>query len=328
VSSAPSDPSFSRLQLAQLRAQSLSRARAFFASRHVLEVETPILSQGISLDVHIDFFETAFFSGGIANGYAGKSGFLQTSPEPHLKRLLCEGFPDLYQISKSFRNGESGKLHNPEFTMVEWYRLGFDLATLEAETLEFCRLVGGDRPKVALEWEDAFQKYLGISPFEMTESDWREHPELKKWGVSEKELPGLVDIWDFMMSHCIEPQFDAQVFTVVRHFPIQQAAQSKPHPEFPHLSLRFEIYSGGMELANGYQELTASGAYRERFLEELKKRSKMGKPQPPIDERLLHALQIGLPECAGVAVGFDRLIQLTLAASRLPDVLLFPWGQH
>lgn len=319
---------FSRLQLAQLRALSLSRARQFFADRNILEVETPILSQGISLDAHIDYFEAPFHPAGTPNLETQVAGYLQTSPEPHLKRLLCEDFPDIYQITKAFRNGESGRFHNPEFTMVEWYRRGFGLSAMRHETLELIQYIAGQRPIVELTWEDAWKNILGISPFEISEANLRKHPSLLKFGVSTKDLPNLVDVWDFVMAHIIEPRFDPNVFTSIQYFPLAQAAQSLPHPEHPHLALRFEVYSGGMELANGYEELISSAQYQERFEIELKKRAALGKPMPPIDERLMSSLRSGLPKCSGIALGFDRLVQLKVGASTLADCLLFPWGRH
>jgi elongation factor P--(R)-beta-lysine ligase len=340
-SALPNSDLAKRLHLARMRAHAFSGVRAFFAKRGVLEVDTPILSQAVSHDCHIDFFEAgAPRVGGIQSSFqqaSGMSGFLQTSPEPHMKRLLCSGFGDIFQISKAFRWGEAGKRHNPEFTMLEWYRRDFTLAEIETETLALCQSLisqcsssGAVVPVQAYTWEEAWQHFLGFSPLGMDEADLRGHPALEAAGIGREEskhlLPERGDIYDFLMAHAVEPRFDPKVLTVVRYFPIAQAAQSLPHPEHPQHALRFEVYGGGFEIANGYQELRDAGEYRQRFMGELSKRQSLGKPIPPLDQALLEALdKEGLPACSGVAVGFDRLLMFALGHPTIAEVILFPW---
>jgi elongation factor P--(R)-beta-lysine ligase len=317
------------LKTARLRADAFSTIRRFFESRKILEVETPLLSRGVSLDLHIDFFLSRFHPQGFAETAASTTHYWQTSPEPHLKRLLCAGFPDIYQITKAFRNGESGLVHNPEFTMIEWYRRDFNMVEMEMETLALCQCLAGPRPQIRLTWEEAFQATLGLNPLTSSHDTLMHHPLIRDQGLSEKDFPEITDLWDFLMAHGVEPRLNPKAFTSIRHFPLAQAAQSKVHPERPELALRFEIFSDGLELGNGYQELQDASEYRRRFKTELAKRRQRQKPQPQLDESLLHDLeQLGLPRCSGVAVGLDRLLMVASEAKSIRDVLLFPWGEH
>ncbi len=294
-----------------------------------MEVETPLLSRGVSLDLHIDFFSCLYFPGGHGQATGASSHYLQTSPEPHLKRLLGHGLPDLFQITKAFRNGEAGRRHNPEFTMVEWYRRDFDLAAMEMETLELCQVVVGSREVQRLTWEEAFVKTLGINPLQAHRETLLELPIIQNQGLNSQHFPKDVDLWDYLMAHGVEPALNPQVLTSIRHYPAAQAAQSQVHAERPDLALRFEVFGHGLELGNGYQELLDAGEYRRRFEGELLKRQKAGKPQPPLDEALLQDLERHpLPPCSGVAVGLDRLLMMATKADSIEDVLLFPWGSH
>lgn len=319
----------------------MAKIRSFFAERGVLEVETPLLSAHVSHDCHIDFFSAGpdpetNLDPSLALDLA-ESGFLQTSPEPHMKRLLCAGFGDIFQICKAFRRGESGKRHNPEFSMVEWYRKGFDIEQMETETLDLCQTLVSiclkhEKPVQVnrFTWEEAWEHYLGFSPVGMDDHSLRTHPLLQELGVDPKyahnDFQRRTDIYDYFMSMVLEPRLDPKALTVIRHFPVEQAAQSLAHPDNPAWALRFEVYGGGFEIANGYQELLDGAEYRRRFQEELVKREWLGKSIPPLDENLLQALeQEGLPACAGVAVGFDRLLMFALGHSSIEDVLLFPW---
>ncbi|HEX2613168.1 MAG TPA: EF-P lysine aminoacylase EpmA [Fibrobacteria bacterium] len=312
----------SKLNASRLRAEKLAAVRAFFAARGVLEIEAPLLSRGASHDAHIGAFEVPA---------ADSPRYLQTSPEPHLKRLLARGYPDVYSIAKSFRIEESGRLHNPEFTMVEWYRLGFKLRRMMEETVALCALVAGDREADFKLYVETFQAVTGLHPRKSTREQLLAHPVFAGRGWSSKDtaalFPEKTDVLNFLMSEVVEPGFDPAKFTVVHHFPIEMAAQAEPDQEEPFLAQRFEVYSGGMELANGYKELIDSREYRTRFEAENAKRVAAGKPVIPLHGGFFADLGAGLPACAGVAVGFDRLLMLALNTRDIRDVLEFPWDE-
>ena len=335
------------LQAARFRAESLRKVRDFFRDRNVLEVETPILSRGISLDCHIDVFSTQFHPDGYArrprsptatgtDSNEGERFFLQTSPEPHMKRLLCAGFPDIYQISKAFRNGEIGRRHNPEFTMLEWYRRGYTLDTLMDEVEEVCRLVAGPRPVLRKTYREAFTEALGADPLELTAESIPRLPALAGKIPDGHRFSAKADALDFALTHGVEPTFPVGTLVFIRDFPAEQAAQAQFLKDDPRLAHRFEVYAGGghrneipqkgsMELGNGYLELLDPAEYSRRFEAENDKRRTAGKPELPVDGNLLRALENGLPACAGVAMGFDRLVMLGLGSADLGPALSFSW---
>jgi elongation factor P--(R)-beta-lysine ligase len=320
------------LEALRFRAETLRKFRDHFHREGVLEVETPVLSLGISLDCHIDVFATDFFPGGHPGSApgsppAGRTFYLQTSPEPHMKRLLCRGAPDIYQISKAFRNGESGRLHNPEFTMLEWYRRGFSLERLMDEVETICWLAAGSRPVVRKTFQDAFREVLGVDPLALSPAELGALP-----GLSGQLPPGhafadKADTLDFLMAHVIEPAFPPGSLVFVQDYPVEQAAQAQAKGEDPRLAHRFEVFGGGMELGNGYLELLDPAEYARRFEGENLRRRNQGKPQLPPDPRLLEALEAGLPACAGVALGVDRLLMLGMGRPVVGSVLAFPWEE-
>ncbi len=326
------------LEALRFRADALRKLRGFFAERGVLEIETPILSRGVSLDCHIDVFSASFHRGGFPRpGDTGETFYLQTSPEPHMKRLLCRGFPDLYQVAKAFRNGESGRVHNPEFTMLEWYRREFGLEDLMAEVEALCLLIAPGRAVERKTWREAFVSTLGLDPLELSLEELTVLPvvrDLLPGGdtllTSEEKGSGTLfatraDAWDFLMAHVVEPAFPADRLVFVTGFPAEQAAQARLDPADPRLAQRFEVYVGGMELANGYLELLDPAEYDRRFDAENAKRRAVGKPELPKDQSLLQDLTRGLPACAGVALGLDRLVILGLGRSTIGSALAFPW---
>ena len=288
------------LAMLQERAKMLAQVRAFFASRGVLEVDTPILSKAAPIATQIEVMAVHFLN--------GEKGFLHTSPEYAMKRLLAEHPIDIYQLSHVFREGEISAQHNPEFTMVEWYRMGYDLEMLLKETIELIELFIGPHEITVYSYHDLFQKYCGIDPFTVTAKEG--------WSA---------DTWlDYKMSFEIQPQMKGLM--VVNHFPASQAALARLKQEGPHLvAERFEIYFNGLELANGFHELTDSIEQRARFENDLKERREVGKPDLPIDEEFLKALEKGFPACSGVAVGFDRLLMLQQNTSSLAEVVPFTW---
>jgi lysyl-tRNA synthetase class 2 len=335
------------LSAARFRAESLHKIREFFRARGVLEVETPILSRGISLDCHIDVFSADYHRGGYAEAAAsrGPDGaetfFLQTSPEPHMKRLLCAGFPDIWQLTKAFRNGESGRVHNPEFSMLEWYRRGYPLEKLMDEVEAVCVLLAGPRPVIRKTHREVFSEALGVDPLVVSAEDIARLPAVAARLPQGHVFSTKPDALDFAMAHVVEPGFDPEVFTFVYGFPSEQAAQAQTWADDPRVAHRFEVYgaysvtgvtgsagaagSGIMELGNGYLELLDPVEYARRFDQENVKRRMVGKPELPKDPLLLEALQAGLPPCAGVAMGFDRLVAMGLKSGDIASVLSFPW---
>jgi lysyl-tRNA synthetase class 2 len=326
------------LNTLRYRAESVRRIRDYFHARGVLEVETPTLSRGISLDCHIDVFSTRYHAlgyprPGAGAGEADSGGdgayFLQTSPEPHMKRLLCHGFPDIYQIGKVFRNGERGVRHNPEFTMLEWYRRDFTLDDLMDEVERVCRLVVGEVPCMRLSYREAFRAAMGADPLELDRDALLALPAMRSQDrlPSADAFPSRIDVLDFIMAHIVEPGFPPGTLTFVAGFPAEQAAQARVHADDPRLAHRFEVYGGGLELGNGYLELADPEEYERRFDGENGKRRARGKPELPKDPALLADLRLGLPPCAGVAMGVDRLVQWGLGLKDIAPTLSFPWEQ-
>ena len=307
-----------KLAAARFRAEACSRIRAFFAARDVLEVETPLLSRGASHDFHIDLFIVPIES-------EKSIRFLQTSPEPHMKRLLARGYPDIFQIGKAFRSGDIGSRHNPEFTMVEWYRREFSLKQMMEETAELCRLVVGPVPCVFTSYEEMFSTATGMNPMTASFEKLASHPVVSQRGLSGSDFPEASDVLNFLMSELVEPDLDPKVLTLVHGFPSILVSQALSDPEHPGTSLRFEVFGGGMELGNGYQELKDSAEYRRRFEGENRKRQAAGKPTPPLNEEWFADIGPQLPACSGVAIGLDRLIQTGFGAGSLGEILEFPW---
>jgi lysyl-tRNA synthetase class 2 len=295
----------------------LAEVRAFFSHKKILEVDTPILSHAAPIDTHIEVMAIPFQN--------GEKGFLHTSPEYAMKRLLAEGSGDIYQLSHVFRAEEAGRLHNPEFTMIEWYRIGVSFQFLIDETLELIRLFLGEIPVHTYTYSQAFQKFVGIDHLAASPSD------LKK--IAEKNnlpLTSDADTWDkdtflhFLMAFLIEPQFAG--LNIIRDFPSSQAALAQVCQSGDELvAERFEVYFNGIELANGFHELTDPIEQRRRFIQANHEREKFGKETLPIDENFLSALELGLPDSCGVAVGFDRLLMLQLKKESLKEILPFTW---
>jgi elongation factor P--(R)-beta-lysine ligase len=308
----------------RLRAQLLLQTREFFAERGLLEVETPCLSAAAATDVHLESLAAAAPGGGL-------SGWLQTSPEFPMKRLLAAGAGDIWQLARVFRGAESGRRHNPEFSLLEWYRVGWDAEALMGEVDALVRgLARGRLPLGDTQWlsyREAFVRHAGLDPFDASLADMRDVLEARgvPWpsGVGDDRDACL----DLVLATVVEPQFDPARPTFVFDFPASHAALARIRPGDPPLAERFELYLGGMELANGYHELTDGEEQRRRFAADLVTRRKRGLPEPPADRRLLAALEHGLPECSGVALGFDRLAMILAGANHIDEVLAFPWSR-
>ena len=297
--------------------------RGFFAARSVLEVETPILSAAGNTEPNIDSFH-ADFSGHRDAG--ARRRWLRTSPEFPLKRLLAAGVGDCYELGRVFRNGEAGGRHNPEFTMLEWYRVGWDHHQLIGETAELVQLalglVGRQAQLQVIDYRSLYRQRLGVDPFDDSIEQLR--APLAGIDIAADGL-GRDDWLDLLMTHCIQPTFDDAVMTVVHDWPASQAALARVRAGTPPMAERFELYLGPVELANGYHELGDAQEQRERFEGDLQRRRMQGQPLPPMDEALLAALP-AMPPCAGVAVGVDRLLMALQRTPRIADVLAFDFA--
>ena len=312
------------LQALRQRAALNAMVRRFFAEREVLEVETPILSAAGNTEPNIDSFHTDF-SGHRDAG--ARRRWLRTSPEFPLKRLLAAGVGDCYELGRVFRNGEAGGRHNPEFTMLEWYRVGWDHHRLIDETASLVQqalaLVGRVATLQVIDYRTLYLQRIGVDPFEASIAELR----LPLAGI-QIDAAGLGrDDWlDLLMTHCIQPHFDDTVMTVVHDWPASQAAQARIRADTPPRAERFELYLGPVELANGYHELGDAQEQRARFEADHARRQARGDVLPPLDEALLAALP-AMPACAGVAVGVDRLLMAMGRTARIADVLAFDFSR-
>ncbi|BBM00949.1 EF-P lysine aminoacylase EpmA [Microbulbifer sp. GL-2] len=296
------------------RAALLAEIRQFFAHRQVLETEVPALSRRATVDPHID---------SITVQCSGAPAYLATSPEFALKRLLAAGIGDCYYLGKAFRQGEAGTRHNPEFTMLEWYRCGWDDRLLMDEVAELLSQTLGISQVQSLSYRTLFLRELQLDPHSASDK------ELAACVEREIELsftPGdRSESLDLLMSHRLEPAMGKGI-TLLYDFPADQAALAKiiPDEQGTPVARRFEAYVGGLELANGYWELTDSTEQLRRFEADLTYRQNHQRCTYPFEERLVSALQAGMPECAGVALGVDRLLMLAGGHRSIQDVIAFP----
>jgi elongation factor P--(R)-beta-lysine ligase len=295
------------------RAEVLARIRTFFASRNVLEVETPVLAAAGGTDVHLAPLHTYLAD--------GRRLYLQTSPEFAMKRLLAAGSGPIYQLGRAFRDGEVGRRHNPEFTMLEWYRPGWDHHALMDEVDALLAEVLGTAPGERLSYREALRHHAGFDPFATADGELRERAAGLGLAADDVDRDGCLSL---ILGAVVEPRLGRGRPTFVIDFPASQAALARIRQGDPPLAERFEAYVEGVEIANGYHELTDPGEQRRRFEADLAERRRRGLPDVPLDERLLAALEHGLPDCAGVALGVDRLVMLACGASSLAEVMAFP----
>lgn len=300
-------------QRLQERARLLAQIRAFFAQRRALEVETPLLSHAAVTDVHL---------GSMGVEANGERLWLHTSPELAMKRLLVEGSGPIYQLCKVFRDGERGRRHHPEFTLLEWYRLGFDERELAHEVDLLLRATLGTPAAEELSYRAVLGAHLGIDPFAADVEAVDRAIRLR--GHEPPAFDQLDDALGFAMSQIIEPQLGRERPAIVFDWPPSQAALARCRPGPPPTAARFEVFVQGLELANGFWELADAGEQRQRFEADLAERRSRGLPEPPIDEHFLAALERGLPDCSGVALGVDRLLMLQMGVDTIDDVLAFP----
>ncbi len=299
------------------RAAIIADIRAFFAERDVWEVETPILSNASITDVQLRFLETR------TQGAAGNRRlFLHTSPEFAMKRLLCAGSGSIYQLGKVFRDDECGRYHNPEFTLLEWYRIGFDHHQLMAETDTLLQRVLQCGHAEKLRYDEAFKRYVGIDCFAVEDAVLaRLCEERCAYHGAALSRDGMLQL---LFSMVIEPQLGQSVPCFIYDYPASQAALARVRDEQPSVASRFEVYVRGIELANGFHELSSASEQRRRFENDNRERVADQIMPGVIDEYFLAALAHGLPDCAGVALGIDRLLMLALKANHIDDVLSFP----
>ncbi len=314
----------------RVRARMLQSIRAFFSQRDVLEVETPVLSRAAATDVDLESFATVYRGPGAAQG---RIYYAHTSPEFPMKRLLAAGSGPIYQICKVFRQGESGAYHNPEFTMIEWYRPHYDVPAFLDELEEFVATVLGEyiklQPTERLTYQEAFKRFARIDDVhEASVADLRRRarelalPEMR--GLADDDRNGWLD---YLMSTVVQSQLGHAGPSIVYDYPASQAALACIRPGPPAVAERFELFVKGVELANGYHELTDVHEQRRRFDRDRARRSELKRRDVPVDENFLAALAAGLPDSTGVAVGFDRLVMLACEAQRIDEVIAFPRGR-
>lgn len=296
------------LEILAARAALLMRLRAFFDSRDFLEVETPLLSHDVVVDRHLDPLSVTLFADP-REPQVGPKLWLQTSPEFAMKRLLVAGTGQLgsiYQITRAFRGGEVGPLHNPEFTMVEWYRIGDDYAAGMQLLADLAEAMLGLGAPERLTYREAFLRYAGIDPFENV-------------AAADHDLH-----LDLLLTQKVEPHLGQDRPTILYDYPASQSALARIREDSPPVAERFELYVRGIELANGYHELLDPAVLRERNRTNNQLRQADGKPRLPEESRLLGVMDHGLPPCSGCALGFDRLVMAATGAKTIQEVMAFP----
>ncbi|OLF78380.1 poxB regulator PoxA [Alteromonas sp. W12] len=302
------------------RAELLRTIREFFYARNVLEVDTPLLSNGTVTDEHLDAFDTQF---NFASSGKPTTLYLQTSPEYAMKRLLCADSGSIYQVCKAFRHEGEGRWHNPEFTMLEWYRLGFDHFALMDEVDALLQETLNTASADKMTYQKAFQTYLNIDPLSADNDVLLKAMEEQNIDIHAPQNLSYDSKLQLLFSYVIEPKIGNEKPCFIYDFPASQAALAKLSPVDERVAERFEVYYKGAELANGFHELSAAKEQRERFETDNEKRKETGLPAKPIDENFLSALDAGLPPCAGVALGIDRLLMLKTNAKHIQEVINF-----
>lgn len=307
------------LAVLKKRAELLAGARHFFACRGVLEVNTPVLAPAGSTDPLLDSFITQLEGGSVT----AQQLYLQTSPEFYMKRLLAEGCGPIYQLGPCFRNGELSERHNPEFLMLEWYRPNWSLAELEAECCDLVDTLLGSASYQRMTYRQAFIDFVGLDPFTACLATLRQTcADVSGIDAEQLDRDGCLDL---LLSHQLEPALKNLERVILYEFPASQAALAQIHQDAfgEFVASRFELYVQGLELANAYQELTSASEQAERFAADNAQRRALGKPEVTTDTKLIAALEKGLPDCSGIALGFDRLIMLASGATSLDETQTF-----
>jgi lysyl-tRNA synthetase class 2 len=315
------------------RAALLARTRRFFADRHVLEVDTPLVVNAAVTDVHVHSARVHFGAGEPSQSLdAARPYFLHTSPEYAMKRLLASGSGDIFQICHVVRGFERGRLHNAEFTLIEWYRIGFSLDDLMSEVDALVRDLlganGAGRVSERITYREAFLRELQLDPFTASMSELQQATQTLGFtgavDESNRGMPSRDELLELLMGALVGPRLGTNALAFVHGYPATQAALARLDPTDPRAALRFELYCEGIELANGFHELASAAEQRSRFEHDNEERRRTGLPSFAPDEYLLAALEAGLPECSGVALGFDRTLMLASGATSIDAVLPFP----
>ncbi|BGI51215.1 MAG: elongation factor P--(R)-beta-lysine ligase [Arsenophonus endosymbiont of Ceratovacuna japonica] len=303
------------------RSNIITKIRHFFINRGVIEVETPILSKFTVTDIHISPFKTKFISPRINNS---TKLYMITSPEYHMKRLLAAGSGPIYQIIKTFRNEEEGRYHNPEFTMLEWYRPNYNMHQLINEVDDLLQKILDCQPTERISYQQAFQHYLNIDPLSLESEEKKIRNIAIRLGLNNAETEEDKDILlQFLFTMKIEPNLGKDKPIAIYHFPTSQASLAEINKEDNRVAERFSIYFHGIELADGFYELKDSQEQKKRFKYDNQKRRKMGLPEYHIDKYLIAALDKIITDCSGIALGLDRLIMLALNVEKIKDVISF-----
>ncbi|VFP88133.1 elongation factor P--(R)-beta-lysine ligase [Candidatus Erwinia haradaeae] len=305
------------------RAKIIAKIRRFFYDREILEVETPAMSQFTVTDINISSFETCFFKPENLYHTDSLKLWLTTSPEYHMKRLLAAGSGPIYQLCRSFRNQECGRYHNPEFTILEWYQPNYDMYRLMNEVNDLLKTILYDPIVETYSYQEIFLRYLDLDPLAADNSQLRIAAEklgLKNLTQNEKNRDTILQL---LFINGVEKEISTEKLVFIYNFPATQAALAVLSKEDDRVAERFEVYFKGVELANGFCELTDANEQRQRFERDNHKRYSSGLSQKPIDTYFLSALAHGMPESSGVALGVDRLVMLALKAENLSDVIAF-----
>lgn len=313
------------IQELQKRAKIIQTIRLFFIQRGLLEVETPTLSQAGVTDIHLSCFKTLFIGPEISPSKAGGTGvplYLQTSPEFHMKRLLAAGSGSIFQISKVFRNEESGRFHNPEFTLLEWYQVGFDHFLLMDEMDQLLQLILNCQSARRCTYQNAFLEVLDVDPLQASLCELKQAGASLQLGdvlTAEEDRDTVLQL---LFCVAIEPVIAEERPCFIYNFPASQAALARISADDRRVAERFEVYYKGIELANGFNELSDAAEQLRRFQEDNRVRKLKGIAEMPIDHHFISCLP-DLPECAGVALGVDRLLMLAMGQKHIDDVLSF-----
>lgn len=323
------------LSALQTRARLLAAVRRFFDDRGYLEVETPLLSHDVCVDAWLDPFVVPDVSTDRAAPM-----YLQTSPEFAMKRLLVAGAEAIYQITRSFRRGEVGRLHNPEFSIVEWYRVGTTIGQQMELVEQLVYSVAApssrgvdprgplEQPIVRLTYEAAFEQFAGRRVLNASCDELADLAQQHHVAVPPEFSADDRDAWlNLLLANIVEPRLKELGAVFVYDYPASQSALARVRPDDPPVAERFELYLDGIEICNGYRELTDAGELAGRMRRQAELRRVNGLSELPTDSRLVAAMQRGMPECAGVALGFDRLVLWALGGNSLADVVAFPFGR-
>lgn len=303
----------------RIRAALFKKIRSFFEERNILEVETPLIGSSTATDPYLMSFETELLQNGKKH-----QRFLQTSPEFPMKRLLAAGSGSIFQLCKAFRNGEASHKHNPEFTILEWYRVGFTHVEMMTEVGDFLTFILDTPPPDKISYHDLFNGYFTLDPHSCSVKELRQVAEHYQIGFEEKSESNR-DIWlDLLLTHIIEPELGFKNPIIIYDYPSSQASLARMRKENNYsVGERFELYYKGIELANGYHELGNPDEQLQRFVQDNLVRKQLRYRQIPVDEYLITSLS-ALPDCAGVALGVDRLICLAVNSTNIQDVMTFP----